>query len=147
LYYLEDLRASYALAKMTLLRIKKDIESKLPLKKNKQPGKATLVNIITRFLTDHDNEYANLFPSVATLLKIYLVIPMATASVERGFSLCKLIKTALRNRMTNTMLDALMRIRLLGGPIAPDGKCDFNFLEAVKTWYNSRATRRVSIVQ
>ena len=49
------------------------------------------------------------FPLIYKLLKLSLVLPVATATVERCFSAMKLIKTNLRNRMgENYMNDALI---------------------------------------
>ncbi|CAH9098495.1 unnamed protein product [Cuscuta epithymum] len=39
------------------------------------------------------------------LLKLVLILPVATASVERAFSAMKLIKTSLRNRMSDDLLN------------------------------------------
>jgi hypothetical protein len=39
------------------------------------------------------------FPLVYRLLKLVLVLPIATASVEMCFSVVKIVKTDLRNRM------------------------------------------------
>jgi hypothetical protein len=39
------------------------------------------------------------FPLVYRLLKLVLVLPVATASVERCFSAMKIVKTILRNRI------------------------------------------------
>ncbi|XP_019194749.1 PREDICTED: zinc finger MYM-type protein 1-like [Ipomoea nil] len=41
---------------------------------------------------------------VYLLLKLSLILPVATASVERAFSAMKLIKTSLRNRMSDDLL-------------------------------------------
>ncbi|XP_031090938.1 uncharacterized protein LOC115995930 [Ipomoea triloba] len=42
---------------------------------------------------------------VYLLLKLSLILPVATASVERAFSTMKLIKTPLRNRMSDDLLN------------------------------------------
>jgi hypothetical protein len=60
------------------------------------------------------NEYT---PHFLLLAKIAVTITVSTASCERGFSLMKLLLTRLRNRMSQEMLDALMRINLLGGAL------------------------------
>jgi hypothetical protein len=39
------------------------------------------------------------FPLIYRLLKLVLVLPVATASVERCFSAMKIVKTILRNRI------------------------------------------------
>ncbi len=56
-------------------------------------------------------------PNFMLLAKIAITITVSTASCERGFSLMKLILTRLRTRMSQVMLDALMRINLLGGAL------------------------------
>ena len=48
------------------------------------------------------------FPLVYRLIELALLLPVATASVERVFSAMKIIKTDLRNRMCNDWLNNLM---------------------------------------
>ncbi|KAL4580987.1 hypothetical protein LXL04_017193 [Taraxacum kok-saghyz] len=43
-------------------------------------------------------------PKVYLLLKLALILPVATASVERAFSAMKLIKTDIRNKMGDKFL-------------------------------------------
>ncbi|XP_042009255.1 uncharacterized protein LOC121757850 [Salvia splendens] len=45
------------------------------------------------------------FPLVYLLIKLSLLLPVATASVERAFSAMKLVKTSLRNRMGDQLLN------------------------------------------
>lgn len=45
------------------------------------------------------------FPWVYLLVKLALVLPVATATVERGFSAMKLVKTTFRNKMGDTWLN------------------------------------------
>ncbi|XP_042051277.1 uncharacterized protein LOC121796509 [Salvia splendens] len=45
------------------------------------------------------------FPLVYLLIKLSLLLPVATASVERAFSVMKLVKTSLRNRMGDQLLN------------------------------------------
>ncbi|XP_057782753.1 uncharacterized protein LOC131000700 [Salvia miltiorrhiza] len=45
------------------------------------------------------------FPLVYLLIKLSLVLPVATATVERAFSAMKFIKSALRNRMGDKLLN------------------------------------------
>ena len=45
-----------------------------------------------------------IFPKVYRLLKLALILPVATASVERAFSAMKLVKTDLRNKMGDQFL-------------------------------------------
>jgi hypothetical protein len=48
------------------------------------------------------------FSLVYHLIKLALILPMTTATVERAFSAIKIIKTELRNKMTNDWLNDLM---------------------------------------
>ena len=49
-----------------------------------------------------------MFPLVYRLIELGLLLPVATASVERAFSAMKIIKTELRSKMYNDWLDDLM---------------------------------------
>ena len=57
-----------------------------------------------------DNVIANAFPATTYLVKIGQLIPSSTASVERVFSLMNGLCTPQRNRLSQAMLDSLMRI-------------------------------------
>jgi hypothetical protein len=47
----------------------------------------------------------NVFDMVYLLLKLVLLLPVATTSVERAFSAMSLVKTKLRNKMCYNLLD------------------------------------------
>jgi hypothetical protein len=49
-----------------------------------------------------------MFPLVYCLIELALLLPVATASVERAFSAMKIIKTELRNKMSDGWLNDLM---------------------------------------
>ena len=48
------------------------------------------------------------------LLNILLTLPVGTATVERSFSDMKMIKTRLRNRLSDDNLQHLMRVAIEG---------------------------------
>ncbi len=48
--------------------------------------------------------FSEVFPEVYNLAKILLALPVGTASVERLFSHMKMIKTRLRNRLSDENL-------------------------------------------
>ncbi|XP_025410434.1 52 kDa repressor of the inhibitor of the protein kinase-like [Sipha flava] len=50
---------------------------------------------------------ADIFPNIYTILKIFSILPVTTASVERSFSTLKLIKTYLRNSTSENRLNGL----------------------------------------
>lgn len=49
-----------------------------------------------------------IFPLVYRLIELGLLLPVSTASVERAFSAMKIIKTELRNKMSDAWLNDLM---------------------------------------
>ncbi len=65
-----------------------------------------------------DLSWTVIYPNMSILAKICRVIPIQTADVERTFSQLKLIKTRIRNRMSENTLDSLLRIAIEGPPIA-----------------------------
>ena len=77
-----------------------------------------------------------LFPNMNKLFVHALVLPVSTVDCERCFSLMKRVKTTLRNRMSTTTLDALLRIRIEG----PDS-AEFNFPAAARKWATIRNRR------
>jgi hypothetical protein len=55
------------------------------------------ISVLAKLMVDTTKHMA--FPLVYRLVKLVLVIPIATASVERCFSAMKIVKTMLRNRI------------------------------------------------
>ena len=58
--------------------------------------------------------YQGIFPQTFTLLHILLALPVGTATVERSFSEMKIVKTRLRNRLSDCNLERLMKISVEG---------------------------------
>lgn len=54
-----------------------------------------------------------LFPNFTQLFYIALVTPVHTATVERGFSIHRVLKNRLSNKLKLTTLDSLMRIKMI----------------------------------
>ena len=61
-----------------------------------------------------NEQLKDMFPNLAKLAAIGLIIPMSTADCERGFSTLGRIKTDLRNRLSYKILNALMTISIEG---------------------------------
>ena len=53
-----------------------------------------------------------MFPHLSDLAKVFLSIPVGTASVERSFSQKKMVKTRLRNHLGEQNLAHLIRIAI-----------------------------------
>ena len=66
---------------------------------------------------------------MSTFAKMCHVIPIHTADAERTVSQLKLIKTRIRNRLSEGILDSLLRIVVEGS--SPQ---DYPIQEAVKLW-------------
>ena len=74
-------------------------------------------------------QYELLFPALSKLLVRGLVLPIATADCERGFSAMNRIKTVPRNRLKTNTLEQLMFISI-EGPSADR----FDFGRAADKW-------------
>ena len=81
---------------------------------------------------------ASIFPIMSVLGKICRVIPIHTADVERTFSQLKLIKTSVKNRISEKTLDSLLRIVIEGPPLK-----DYPIPDAVSLWAKKK-NRRIS---
>ena len=79
---------------------------------------------------------AILYPNLAALASVALVLPMSTVDCERGFSALGRIKTKLRNRLLEATLNQLLFVAVEGPPLA-----EFNFDEAVTLWAGKKRRR------
>lgn len=69
--------------------------------KIKEASAADIFNFI------YENSLQDAYPNISTALKIFLTMPVTVASNERSFSKLKLIKTYLRNGMSQQRLTNL----------------------------------------
>ena len=83
-------------------------------------------------------EVARLYPELSKT-NIALMIPISTATCERGFSAMKCIKTDIRNRLSTRVLDCLMRISIDGPELE-----NFDFEKATTKWGNNKK-RRINV--
>jgi len=80
--------------------------------------------------------YDSAVSTVSVLAKRLLTTPVSTVDVERGFSRMALLKTDLRNSLSDVSMQNLMMISLEG----PSDK--FNYDEAFAKW-STMTTRRL----
>ena len=78
-----------------------------------------------------------MYPNLAILASICLVLLVSTVDCERGFSTMKRIKTRLRSVMKTQTLDCLMRISIEGPELE-----SYDFQKAVSTW-GKKTNRRI----
>jgi hypothetical protein len=96
---------------------------------------STLQDILGELASQHKRTLPN-FSKIATTA---LVLAASSADCERGFSHMRLVKTYMRNRMSDSTLDALLLLAIEGPP-----RQDFPFDEAVTRWAGMRQ-RRVDV--
>lgn len=102
------------------------------------PADVTMQMLLQDFLEVTQGP-AKVYPNMRILAQVSLTLPVSNAESERAFSSLNLIKTDLRNRMSDEMLGALMRIQRLG----PDDIREVPFTEIVMRWYK-QGPRRVT---
>ena len=71
-----------------------------------------------------------MFPNLNKIASIGLTIPVSTASVERSFSQMKMIKTRLRNSLSDCSVSHLMRIAIEAPEVLPESDLE----EIVDVW-------------
>ena len=73
------------------------------------------------------------------IIEICLCAPISNASLERLFSQMNLVKTTVRNRLSNPVLNALLRIRVSGITVEEFHK---NYVDrCVNSWYQRKKRR------
>ena len=103
----EEVFAEWQLFKRAFAR-----EIKAVVEKRKLSNPPTLQEVKEEM--ESTNAYTDIFPEIFKLLNILLTLPVGTATVERSFSQMKLVKTRLRNRVSDINLARLMRIAIEG---------------------------------
>jgi hypothetical protein len=86
----------------------KDLAHELPIyidniKADERFSNLNSITALAKLMVDTNKHQA--FPLVYKLLKLVLVLPVATTSVERCFSAMKIVKTILHNRIGNTFMN------------------------------------------
>lgn len=81
-----------------------------------------------------NTELSKKFPFMTTLLNYYYTIVITSVECERCFSLMKIIKNKLRNRLSGINLKYFLNIYLNG----PDNMERFDFYDAFARWTNMK---------
>ena len=87
-------------------------------------------------LLSTDPSLQDMYPQFSKLASIEALVPVSTADCEHSFSTMNQVKTKLRNRMTTSTLDSLIRISMEGPPLP-----QFNFERAADIWATLRNRR------
>ena len=93
-------------------------------------------------LLSTDTSLQDMYPNLSKVASIAALVPVSTAECERSFSTMNRVKTKLRNRMSTSTLDSLIRISMEGPPLS-----QFNFERAADIWGTLRNRRlRVGVI-
>jgi hypothetical protein len=90
----------------------------------------------------HKNEYNYMCPYLTKVVELVLTMPLSNAWPERGASRVKIIKTDLRNRLKNDMLNGLLQIAVNGPELCTE-KCDGLVSDAVDRWITAKKRRKI----
>ena len=102
----EDVIAEWRVFKWAFAKETKAFLEKSPL------AKPTLQDVKAE--VEASSAYTDIFPASFDLMNLILTLPVGTASVERTLSQMKMVKTRLRNRISDVNLPELMRIVIEG---------------------------------
>ena len=83
------------------------------------------------------SSFLALLPLLMHIVEIALTMPISNAWPERGASRVKLIKTRLRSRLTNKMLEAPVNISM-NGPEANSSECDTLVKKTTEKWLSEK---------
>jgi len=98
--------------------------------------------VVISHLLKLKGSYSALFPFTLKVAEYLLAIPVSNAWPERGASKVKLIKTRLRSRMTNKMLNSLLQITFNGPKLHTD-ECKQFISAAVNNWLAAKKRRKL----
>lgn len=82
------------------------------LKKEKDHKDRKLLPCMTKLLLVHQHDDS--IPNLKRVLSTLLTLPMSSVDCERGFSQMKLIKTRLRNSLSESALNMAMLVAIEG---------------------------------
>ena len=95
------------------------------------PSMAFMLN---KLLTHPCQEHT--LSEIRKLAQATSVLPVTSVECERAFSAMNVVKTQLRNRMSNSTLNNLITIRTVGPPLSK-----FPFADVVNIWYRHSSRR------
>ena len=67
---------------------------------------------LSELMASMNKAHRFMFPNILVLLELAIICPISNASVERLFSFLKLVKTKLRNQISDSTLDKVLRIKM-----------------------------------
>ncbi|XP_071146049.1 zinc finger protein 862-like [Mytilus edulis] len=135
---IDECLAEWNLLKYHLIKMKPDIPSQCELDSQLR----TSTEWCLRQIVLKRHEYKHVCPHLANIAEIVLTVPVSNAWPERGCSKVKIIKTDLRNRLKNDVLNGLMMISI-NGPQTCSHECDKVVNDSVKLWLGEKNRRKL----
>ena len=84
-----------------------------------------------------------LYPCISKISEVALALPVSNAWPERGASKIKLIKSRLRSRLKNDLLNSLLQISI-NGPDLFSKESDDIIKRAVKVWMKAKKRKKIA---
>lgn len=85
----------------------------------------------------------SLYPCISKIAEVALALPVSNAWPERGASKIKLIKSRLRSRLKNDLLNSLLQISI-NGPDLFSKESEDIIKRAVKVWMKAKKIKKVA---
>ena len=120
-----QLAAEWVKFKYDILRFKNNIPKDM---KDQTPTEWLMISFVRQ------TTYFQIFPDLTKVAEIALALPVSNAWPERGACKLKLMKTRLRNRLSNKMLNYLMQVSINGKQFDQE----LIITNAVKHWINEK---------
>ncbi|VDH96877.1 Hypothetical predicted protein [Mytilus galloprovincialis] len=135
---IDECLAEWNLLKYHLIKMKPNIPSQCELDSQLR----TSTEWCLRQIVLKRQEYKHVCPHLSNIAEIVLTVPVSNAWPERGCSKVKIIKTDLRNRLKNDVLNGLMMISI-NGPQTCSHECDKVVNDSVKLWLGEKNRRKL----
>jgi len=132
---LEELTAEWNLLKFHLLKKKANVPEIEGL---------TVLEWCLSEVMKCKHEYSYMCPHLVGLVEVILTLPVSNAWPERGASRVKIIKTDLRNRLKNDMINGLLNVAVNGPELCSD-ECDQLVISTVSNWRKSKNRRKLPV--
>lgn len=138
----EELLSEWQKLKYNFLQMREDIPPEIAKPTNNMMTKSPTEWLLERMLSMRST-YQHFFPEMLRIAEVCLSLPVSNAWPERGASAIKRIKTRMRSRIKDDMLEALMQISI-NGPKVKELECTGVVKESVQQWLKEKPRRKLA---
>ena len=118
-------------------------EPKKKKKESEQISVTSLEWLLTEILKEKPT-YTYFYPEILKIIEVVHSAPLTNAWPERGASALKRIKTRMRSRLKNDILNTLLMISI-NGPDAKSKQCEELCNEVAKKWKKKKDRRKIPV--